>query len=112
MLYPLILYAVGCGWGWVTLIMSKKNEIFNNWSDNRLKTDMSIPSYWFWPSRTNKYHDNYFHEDVNTDWPIKAQEVMNFAGLTDEFQVIKQEIDRELSKGYIPLVELFFKSKN
>jgi len=94
--------------GWMMLIISEHNEIFNNWSDSELKADISLPDYRFWPSPTNKFYDNYFKSPGDGEWPDEAREVIAQTGLLQEYQFVKQAIDDELdSRGYIPLENLY-----
>jgi len=98
--------------GWLGLIISENNEIFENWTDSRIMVDSSIPDHRTEPSPTNKLYDNYYHPKDSEDWPKEAQKVMKKAGLTPKYQYVKQIIDSELNKGYIPLVKLYTYSKN
>jgi hypothetical protein len=93
--------------GWIGLVISKHNEIYDNWSDSRLKTDISSPHYRFWPSRTNRFHGNQFHPLSDDDLPDGAREVIAGAGLKPEYQDIKALIDSVLERDYIPLDRLY-----
>ena len=98
--------------GWMGLIISEHNEIFNNWTDSHSITDVSPPDKRTIPSPTNKFHDNYYHPQDSEEWPVEAREVMNKAGLLVKYQQAKQIIDFELDKGYIPLDTLYTFSKS
>ena len=98
--------------GWMGLVISEHNEIFNNWTDSQFITDIFPPDKHTEPSPTNKFYDNYFHLDDGEEWPEGAREVMNKAGLVAKYQQIKQIIDFELEKGYIPLDTLYTFSKS
>ncbi len=92
--------------GWMGLVIAKHNRIFNNWSDSKRKTDISPPHLrYFWPSLTNKFYDNHFQAPGNEDWPEEARQVMELAGLEAEHSGIKEIVDAELDKGYMPLTE-------
>jgi hypothetical protein len=97
------------GKAWLGLIMSEHNKIYDNWADTDkiLDVDISAPHLRLWPSKTNVLRNNYHHTPNNEDWPIEAQEVMAKAGLEPEYQYIKQVIDSELAKGYMPLTKIY-----
>jgi len=100
--------------GWMGLVISKHNRMFNNWTDSKRKTDISPPRFrYFWPSLTNKFYDNHFQEPNNDDWPDEAREIMKKAGLETEYTDNKKDVDSELDKGYMPLTEIYMmKGKN
>ncbi len=95
------------GRAWLGLIMSEHNEIYDNWTDTDSVLDMSLPDYRFWPSKTNVHTNNYVHTPDKDDWPEGAKEVMEKAGLEPEYQSIKEAVDSELDKGYMPLTEIY-----
>ncbi len=97
--------------GWLGLIISEYNEIFENWTDSILMVDSSIPDNRTEPSPTNKLYDNYYHSKDSGDWPIEAQNVIENAGLLPEYKLVQHIIDSELNKGYFPLVKLYTYSK-
>jgi len=98
--------------GWMGLVICEHNEIFNNWTDSHLTTDISPPDKRVEPSPTNKFHNNYYHPQDSKEWPKGAREVMDKAGISAKYQNIKQIIDSELDKGYIPLDTLYTFSKS
>ena len=98
--------------GWLGLIISEHNEIFENWTDSNIMVDSSIPDNRTEPSPTNKLYDNYYHSKESGDWPIEAQNVMKKAGLIPKYKSIQQIVDNELNKGYFPLVKIYTYSKN
>ena len=97
--------------GWLGLIISEHNEIYNNWTDSKTMVDFSIPDNRTEPSPTNKLYNNYYHSKKAGEWPIEAQEVMKKAGLTEEYQDIKNIIDKALSEDYIPLKVIYTQEK-
>lgn len=97
--------------GWLGLIISENNEIFENWTDSNVMVDFSIPDNRTEPSPTNKLYNNHYHSQKSEDWPIEAQKIMKKAGLIPKYKFIQQIIDSELEKDYFPLVKFYTYSK-
>jgi len=92
---------------WAGLVMSENNEIYNNWTDTKSSVDIATSEYRLWPHPSNNFHDNYFHKPEKGDWPAGAKEIMEKAGLEPEYQSLKEAVDTELGKGYMPLTGIY-----
>ncbi len=78
--------------GWLAFIISKQNKAYHNWiHENDSYIDISPPDLRFIrKEKTNRVYDNQVIEvDTPENWPSDAIEVMDKAGLTEEYQYIK-----------------------
>jgi hypothetical protein len=78
--------------GWLEIILSKHNEAYGNWTDGPHTIDAAPSHYRFWPSRTNRVHDNHVIAP-GTPWPSDAQAVIDAAGLEPEFADVRRRAE-------------------